>query len=213
MNPLHDRIISTTDSSNVPLMWVDKWIDFFFLFLGFMWSIHWLFFFFFSIQCYKVVWGEVSMIEAEKLLLSTALNDPSNQRFILLSDRSYTDFLPIPSTSILINFSWNYCLCSCVPLHNFTYIYNYVMSSSKSFVDRFCQLRWSNGIGDFFFFFWVFKTSDIWNFSFSDEKDKRYNRKMSPVILKTKWRKGSQVHELFFFFQFIDSYTFVCLFV
>ncbi|KMZ69679.1 hypothetical protein ZOSMA_209G00120 [Zostera marina] len=85
-----------------------------------------------------VVWGEVSMIEAEKLLLSTALNDLSNQRFILLSD-------------------------SCVPLHNFTYIYNYVMSSSKSFVD-----------------------------SFGDEKDKRYSRKMSPVISKAKWRKGSQ---------------------
>ncbi|RZC50673.1 hypothetical protein C5167_019098 [Papaver somniferum] len=86
----------------------------------------------------QVVWGESSMIEAERLLFGEALQDPANQRFVLLSD-------------------------SCVPLYNFSHIYNYMMSSSKSFVD-----------------------------SFLDAKEGRYNPKMSPNIPKGKWRKGSQ---------------------
>ncbi|KAF9608006.1 hypothetical protein IFM89_004887 [Coptis chinensis] len=36
----------------------------------------------------RVVWGESSMIEAERLLLGEALQDPANQRFVLLSDSS-----------------------------------------------------------------------------------------------------------------------------
>ncbi len=36
---------------------------------------------------WQVVWGESSMIEAERLLLEKALDDPANQRFVLLSDR------------------------------------------------------------------------------------------------------------------------------
>ncbi|KAI3456517.1 hypothetical protein Pfo_013180 [Paulownia fortunei] len=86
----------------------------------------------------KVAWGEASMIEAERLLFKEALQDPANQRFVLLSD-------------------------SCVPLYNFSYIYKYLMDSPRSFVD-----------------------------SFLDKKDVRYNPKMSPVIPKKKWRKGSQ---------------------
>ncbi|KAJ6814888.1 uncharacterized protein M6B38_137150 [Iris pallida] len=86
----------------------------------------------------KVGWGEPSMIEAERMLLAAALDDPANQRFILLSE-------------------------SCVPLYNFSYTYSYLMSSSKSFVD-----------------------------SFLDEKETRYNPKMSPTISKETWRKGSQ---------------------
>lgn len=86
----------------------------------------------------KVAWGEASMIQAERILFKEALQDPANQRFVLLSD-------------------------SCVPLYNFSYIYNYLMSSPRSFVD-----------------------------SFLDMKDDRYNSKMSPVIPKQKWRKGSQ---------------------
>lgn len=35
----------------------------------------------------QVGWGEVSMIQAERLLLEAALEDPANQRFVLLSDR------------------------------------------------------------------------------------------------------------------------------
>ncbi|KAK8517280.1 hypothetical protein V6N13_092564 [Hibiscus sabdariffa] len=86
----------------------------------------------------QVVWGESSMIEAERLLLANALEDPANQRFVLLSD-------------------------SCVPLYNFSYIYRYLMASPRSFVD-----------------------------SFLDLKDGRYHPKMSTVIPRSKWRKGSQ---------------------
>lgn len=78
------------------------------------------------------------MIEAERLLLAEALKDPANNRFVLVSD-------------------------SCIPLYNFTYIYGYIMASSKSFID-----------------------------SFLDAKEKRYNPKMSPHIPRAKWRKGSQ---------------------
>ncbi|XP_042477506.1 glycosyltransferase BC10-like isoform X2 [Macadamia integrifolia] len=91
----------------------------------------------------KVMWGESSMIEAERLLIGAALKDPANQRFILLSD-------------------------SCVPLYNFSYIYNYVMSSPRSFMDSFHD------------------TKEL------DTKEGRYNPKMSPVIPRDKWRKGSQ---------------------
>ncbi|KAL7225047.1 hypothetical protein ACSBR1_020350 [Camellia fascicularis] len=52
---------------------------------------------------------------------------------------------------------------SCVPLYNFSYIYRYLMASPKSFVD-----------------------------SFLDKKEGRGNPKMSPVIPRSKWRKGSQ---------------------
>ncbi|KAL1289032.1 hypothetical protein AAHE18_20G026900 [Arachis hypogaea] len=97
--------------------------------------------FFYGTQISNVIqvsWGESSMIQAERLLLAAALDDPANQRFVLLSD-------------------------SCVPLYNFSYVYNYVMVSQRSFVD-----------------------------SFLDVKDGRYNPKMSPKIPREKWRKGSQ---------------------
>ncbi|CAA6671285.1 unnamed protein product [Spirodela intermedia] len=86
----------------------------------------------------RVIWGEASMVEAERLLLQAALEDPANQRFVLLSER-------------------------CVPLYNFSYTYNYLMSSSKSFVD-----------------------------SFVITKHSRYNPDMFPTIPRDKWRKGSQ---------------------
>ncbi|CAI9277095.1 unnamed protein product [Lactuca saligna] len=88
-----------------------------------------------SIQIY---WGEASMIQAEIILLQHALMDPSNERFAFLSD-------------------------SCIPLYNFSYTYDYIMSTSTSFVD-----------------------------SFADTKEGRYNPKMDPVIPVNHWRKGSQ---------------------
>nr|GEX32752.1 glycosyl transferase, family 14 [Tanacetum cinerariifolium] len=88
----------------------------------------------------QVGWGESTMIQAERLLIRVALENPANRRFVLLSD-------------------------SCVPLYNFSYIYNYVMGSSKSFVD-----------------------------SFLDRKEGRYNPRMSSVIPMRKWRKGSQAY-------------------
>ncbi|KAL5652409.1 hypothetical protein ACJX0J_037867, partial [Zea mays] len=59
-----------------------------------------------------VVWGLISMVDAEKRLLANALEDVDNQVFILLSD-------------------------SCVPLHSFDYVYNYLMGTNVSFIDCF----------------------------------------------------------------------------
>ncbi|XP_065877557.1 glycosyltransferase BC10 isoform X3 [Euphorbia lathyris] len=86
----------------------------------------------------QVDWGEATMIQAERILLRHALEDPQNERFVFLSD-------------------------SCIPLYNFSYTYDYIMSTATSFVD-----------------------------SFADTKDGRYNPKMAPVVLVDKWRKGSQ---------------------
>lgn len=38
----------------------------------------------------KVAWGEPTMVEAERMLFAAALEDPTNQRFVLLSDRCGT---------------------------------------------------------------------------------------------------------------------------
>ncbi|KAL9254153.1 Glycosyltransferase BC10-like protein [Drosera capensis] len=86
----------------------------------------------------QVDWGGASMIQAERILLENALMDPDNARFVFLSD-------------------------SCIPMYNFSYTYDYIMSSSTSFVD-----------------------------SFSDVKEGRYNPKMHPIIPVQHWRKGSQ---------------------
>lgn len=86
----------------------------------------------------QVEWGEASMIQAERVLLQNALEDLHNERFVFLSD-------------------------SCIPLYNLSYTYDYIMSTSTSFVD-----------------------------SFSDTKEGRYNPKMHPVIPVENWRKGSQ---------------------
>ncbi|TYJ28302.1 hypothetical protein E1A91_A07G249700v1 [Gossypium mustelinum] len=85
-----------------------------------------------------VDWGEATMIEAERILLRHALTDPYNERFVFVSD-------------------------SCIPIYNFSYTYDYIMSTSTSFVD-----------------------------SFADTKEGRYNPKMDPVISVYNWRKGSQ---------------------
>ncbi|PWZ20857.1 hypothetical protein Zm00014a_010520 [Zea mays] len=63
-----------------------------------------------EIHSEKVVWGRISMVDAEKRLLGNALEDVDNQFFVLLSD-------------------------SCVPLHTFDYIYNYLMGTNVSFID------------------------------------------------------------------------------
>lgn len=86
----------------------------------------------------QVEWGEASMIQAERVLLENALMEPSNERFVFLSD-------------------------SCIPLYNFSYTYDYIMSTPTSFVD-----------------------------SFADTKEGRYNPKMDPIIPVRNWRKGSQ---------------------
>ncbi|KAK6150982.1 hypothetical protein DH2020_015914 [Rehmannia glutinosa] len=77
--------------------------------------------------------------------LANALLDPSNQRFVLLSD-------------------------SCIPVFNFTTIYNYLMGTNHSFLGSFDDPR-KPGRG-------------------------RYNRLMWPNVTIEQWRKGSQWFEI-----------------
>ncbi|PIA36169.1 hypothetical protein AQUCO_03400229v1 [Aquilegia coerulea] len=79
------------------------------------------------------------MILAERILLKNALKDSDNQRFAFVLD-------------------------SCIPLYNFSYTYDYIMSTPNSFVD-----------------------------SFADTKEGRYNPKMDPIVPVHNWRKGSQI--------------------
>ncbi|XP_010524350.1 PREDICTED: uncharacterized protein LOC104802437 [Tarenaya hassleriana] len=91
-----------------------------------------------------VYWGTSSMVDAERRLLANALLDKTNQRFVLLSD-------------------------SCIPLFNFTTVYNYLMDTDLSFIGSFDDPR-KSGRG-------------------------RYNHQMSPQINISDWRKGSQWFE------------------
>ncbi|KAK6925275.1 Glycosyl transferase, family 14 [Dillenia turbinata] len=88
-----------------------------------------------------VEWGKPNMVDAEKRLLSNALLDFCNERFVLLSE-------------------------SCIPLFNFTTIYNYLINSKESFIESY------------------------------DDPSKvgrgRYNKQMLPAISLSDWRKGSQ---------------------
>ncbi|GMI92396.1 hypothetical protein like AT4G31350 [Hibiscus trionum] len=94
-----------------------------------------------DIRSESVAWGKISMVDAERRLLANALLDPDNQQFVLLSD-------------------------SCVPLHNFDYVYNYLIHTNVSFLDCFTDLG-PHGTG-------------------------RYSGRMNPEIEKAAFRKGSQ---------------------
>ncbi|THU52763.1 hypothetical protein C4D60_Mb10t07360 [Musa balbisiana] len=94
-----------------------------------------------DIHSEKVSWGKISMVEAEKRLLVNALQDTDNQHFVLLSD-------------------------SCVPLHNFDYVYNYLTGTNISFIDCF-EDPGPHGTG-------------------------RYSENMLPEIEKEDFRKGAQ---------------------
>lgn len=89
----------------------------------------------------KVGWGQVSMIDAERRLLGNALRDPDNQHFVLLSD-------------------------SCIPLHRFDYVYNYLMYTNVSYIDSF--------------------------FDPGPHGNDRYSPHMLPEIEKEDFRKGAQ---------------------
>lgn len=90
-------------------------------------------------------WGSVSLMDAEKRLLANALLDFSNERFVLLSE-------------------------SCIPVHNFTTVYEYLVGSEQSFVEVYYR-----------------DTKQCRN---------RYSRRMAPDITLRQWRKGSQWFEL-----------------
>lgn len=89
----------------------------------------------------NVTWGTFSMIEAERRLLANALLDISNERFVLLSE-------------------------ACIPLFNFTTVYNYLINTNNTFVEAYDQPG-AVGRG-------------------------RYNRRMRPWVTIEQWRKGSQ---------------------
>uniref|UniRef100_A0A5B7BI70 Core-2/I-branching beta-1,6-N-acetylglucosaminyltransferase family protein n=1 Tax=Davidia involucrata TaxID=16924 RepID=A0A5B7BI70_DAVIN len=94
-----------------------------------------------DIRSEKVVWGKISMVDAERRLLANALKDPDNQQFVLLSD-------------------------SCIPVHNFDFVYNYLMFTNVSFIDCFVDPG-PHGGG-------------------------RYSEHMLPEVESKDFRKGSQ---------------------
>ncbi|KAL6573723.1 hypothetical protein OROHE_002182 [Orobanche hederae] len=63
-----------------------------------------------------VRWGKSTMIDAERRLLANALLDFTNERFVLLSE-------------------------TCIPLFNFSTIYDYLINSEQSFLSTFDDPR------------------------------------------------------------------------
>ncbi|RZC51737.1 hypothetical protein C5167_020166 [Papaver somniferum] len=90
-------------------------------------------------------WGRMSLCDAERRLLANALLDISNERFVLVSE-------------------------SCVPLFNFTIVYNYLVNSRYSYMGAFDD-KGPFGRG-------------------------RYNPRMEPEVSITDWRKASQWFEV-----------------
>ncbi|XP_074317330.1 glycosyltransferase BC10-like [Silene latifolia] len=90
-------------------------------------------------------WGQMSMCDAERRLLANALLDFSNEWFMLVSE-------------------------SCIPLYNFTVIYDYISKSKYSFMGSIDELG-PDGRG-------------------------RYNENMAPEVNLTQWRKSSQWFEI-----------------
>ncbi|KMZ64602.1 Core-2/I-branching beta-1,6-N-acetylglucosaminyltransferase familyprotein [Zostera marina] len=98
-----------------------------------------------QIPSQEAKWGEMSMSNAEKRLLANALLDISNECFILLSE-------------------------SCIPLRNFTTVYNYLMEFNRSFLHPFDD-QGPDGRG-------------------------RYHPGLLPEVNISYWRKGSQWFEV-----------------
>ncbi|KAH9303178.1 hypothetical protein KI387_014761, partial [Taxus chinensis] len=90
-------------------------------------------------------WGRMSMCDAERRLLANALLDFSNFRFVLLSE-------------------------SCIPVFNFSIVYNYLIKSRHSFINAFDD-KGPYGRG-------------------------RYSPNMEPEVALHQWRKGSQWFEV-----------------
>ncbi|XP_039055534.1 glycosyltransferase BC10-like [Hibiscus syriacus] len=92
-----------------------------------------------------VQWGNATMVDAERRLLANALLDCANERFVLLSE-------------------------TCIPVFNFTTVYNYLINAKQSFIGSFDDPR-PTGRG-------------------------RYNKQMLPKVSLADWRKGSQWFEV-----------------
>ncbi|CAL0333034.1 unnamed protein product [Lupinus luteus] len=65
-----------------------------------------------DIHSEPVEWGRISMVEAERRLLASALSDPDNEHFVLLSE-------------------------SCIPVRRFDFVYNYLLLTNVSFIDSY----------------------------------------------------------------------------
>ena len=92
-----------------------------------------------------VSWGSISLLAAERRLLANALLDFSNERFVLLSE-------------------------SCIPIHNFSVVYKYLVNSVQSYVESYIDPS-NHGHG-------------------------RYSKRMAPEITWGEWRKGSEWFEM-----------------
>ncbi|KAE8732100.1 Metallo-hydrolase/oxidoreductase superfamily protein isoform 1 [Hibiscus syriacus] len=92
-----------------------------------------------------VQWGSVTIVDAERRLLANALLDCANVRFVLLSE-------------------------ACIPLFNFTTVYNYLINTNQSFIGSFGDPR-PTGRG-------------------------RYNKRMLLKVSLADWQKGSQWFEM-----------------
>lgn len=76
------------------------------------------------------------MVAAEKRLLARALLDPDNQQFVLLSERYFTTYTTLLlCVGIVKELSNPSSFCSCVPLHTFDYVYNYLMFTNVSYIE------------------------------------------------------------------------------
>ncbi|CAI6010806.1 unnamed protein product [Closterium sp. NIES-65] len=88
-----------------------------------------------------VHWGEISMVDAERLLLANALLDPGNAHIILdvhweismvdAERRLLANALLDPGNARFILVSE-----SCAPLFNFTFVYEYLMASPEAYLTR-----------------------------------------------------------------------------
>ncbi|OIW09255.1 hypothetical protein TanjilG_01226 [Lupinus angustifolius] len=65
-----------------------------------------------DIHSEPVEWGRISMVEAERRLLASALLDSDNEHFVLLSE-------------------------SCIPVRRFDFVYNYLLLTNVSFIDSY----------------------------------------------------------------------------
>lgn len=94
-----------------------------------------------SFSWFQVIWGKISMVDAEKRLLANALEDSDNQHFVLLSERCLDCWILSATLNFIVYYAFyqflmHYYCCSCVPLYSFDYIYNYLINTNLSYVDR-----------------------------------------------------------------------------
>ncbi|CAI5941089.1 unnamed protein product [Closterium sp. NIES-64] len=144
-----------------------------------------------QIPSVPISWGGPNLIRAERRLLAAALADPANQRFVLLSESyAMTPCAPASPPPAL-----------CVPLFNFSHVYDYLFASPTSFITRWahchvgrchvahchvghCQVGGLPG-GRIRIAGWVGGLT-------SHPSEWRYQPGMAPTVNRSQFRKGSQ---------------------